>query len=179
MPCWERFSGWDFKYTTFQLYSHKKKKNKEHITFCLCSRTHVRPNYGHKWNAFFETQNNEEKLSPRFVIKESQAFCCSRLLCHWPLISFCVWLFLKNMMTLKFHIPKMMKLIREGEQLPRRKASLIKRSAAKRKKGRLGRGSPREDREHRTLNSTPTLFSDNSSNTPPPLVPKTRVDLAF
>lgn len=74
-----------------------------------------------------------------------------------------------NMTTLKFHIPKMMKLIREGEQLPRRKASLIKRSAAKRKKGSHGRYRPRKDREHCTLNSAPTLFSDNTGNPSHPL----------
>lgn len=74
-------------------------------------------------------------------------FLGSRLTTTWCGIFF---FFFMDMMAPKFHILKMMKLMREGEQLSGCKASLIKHSAAKQKKGSHGWWQP----PHYTLNPT-------------------------
>lgn len=92
----------------------------------------IADNYRNNRNVFFEIQGKEKCFT--LSITEKSFLFGSRLT-----TSVCVtFFFLMDVMTLKFNIPKMTKLMREGEQLSGSKASLIKPSAAKQKKGSHG-----------------------------------------
>lgn len=95
-------------------------------------KAEIADNYRSNQNVFFEIQGKEKCFTLSITAKKFSFWQQTDHKCV------CDFFFLMDVMTLKFNIPKMTKLMREGEQLSGSKASLIKSSAAKQKKGSHG-----------------------------------------